>query len=235
MGSLDKSSPQLLTSPRLLPIPFSLRLAIATEGTSLDVIAMQEPPSTKITRNDVGVLLQAWSGGDPDAFESLIPLVYKELRRLARSFLRSERNSHTLQTTALVHEAYLHLANQRRITCQNRNHFFGVAAAMMRRILVDHARRRSYQKRGGQATPISLEDAGEASGPSQPIDVLDLDFALRKLAQVAPDRVKLVQLRYFGGFSVEQTAEILGCSRATVLRSWRVTKAWLFRELESTS
>jgi RNA polymerase sigma factor (TIGR02999 family) len=179
--------------------------------------------------SDLTQLLIASQGGSPDALQRLLPVVYDELRSLAAAYLRSERADHTLQTTGLVHEAYLRLVDQRRTTWQNRAHFFGIAAQAMRRILVDHARRHRAAKRAG-GHPVTLDDqiAGTAA-PSD--DVLAVDEALQRLAELDPRQVRIVELRYFAGLSIEQTAESLGISPATVKRDWLSAKAWLQREL----
>ena len=183
------------------------------------------PSSGEVTR-----LLLAWSRGDEKALEELIPLVYEELRRLAQRHLRGERSGHTLQPTAVVHEAYLKLVDQKRITWKNSRQFFAVAAQTMRRLLVDHARRRDADKRGGGATRVPLEDA-EASTPAREVDVIALDRALERLAALDGTQAKVVELRYFAGLTVEETADVLGTSPSTVAREFRVARAWLQREL----
>jgi RNA polymerase sigma factor (TIGR02999 family) len=175
-------------------------------------------------------LLLAWGGGDQDAFDKLLPLIYGELRRLAAHYLRRERPDHTLQPTALVHEAYLRLVDQTRAQWQNRAHFFGAAAQMMRRILVDHARQHKAAKRGGSGQRVTLDEK-VAFAPEREMDLLALEDALIKLEQVDPQKSRLVELRFFGGLSTEEAAEVLGVSPATVTRQWRAAKAWLLREL----
>ena len=175
-------------------------------------------------------LLLAWSGGDQGAFDKLYPLIYDELRRLAAHYLRRERPGHTLQPTALVHEAYLRLIDQTRTRWQNRAHFFGAAAQMMRRILVDHARQHGAAKRGGGERRVTLAE-GAAFAPERGVDLLALEDALNKLERVNPQKSRLVELRFFGGLSTEEAAEVLGVSAATVTREWRAAKAWLHREL----
>jgi RNA polymerase sigma factor (TIGR02999 family) len=175
-------------------------------------------------------LLLAWGRGEPKALEELIPLVYEELRRRAGRYLRQERAGHTLQPTALVNEAYLKLVNQKRATWKNRGQFFAVASQMMRRLLVDHARRHLADKRGGGVTLVPLEEA-EAALAAPEVDVIALDRALEKLAALDPTQAKVVELRYFGGLTLEESAEVLGTSRATVVRAFRVARAWLEREL----
>jgi RNA polymerase sigma factor (TIGR02999 family) len=175
-------------------------------------------------------LLQAWSRGDASAFDRLIPLVYEELRRQAQRYLRRERPGHTLQTTGLVHEAYLRLVDQRHADWRNRAQFFGVAAKTMRRVLIDHARSKQAAKRGGGGIQITLEDV---TTPAQEpaVDLLELDDALVRLAALDPQQAKVVELRYFTGLGIEETAAVLGISPATVKRDWVVARAWLRREL----
>lgn len=190
-----------------------------------------EPSAGAVTR-----LLQQWSNGDPQALEDLIPLVYDELRQVARQYLRRERPGHTLQPTALVHEAYLKLVDQRRIRWQNRAHFFAVAAQLIRRILVDHARARGASKRGGGLRQLTIEAdvaPAERRGQAGELDVLALDGALSRLAELDPRQAHVVELRFFGGLDVEETAEVLGVSSPTVKRDWRTAKAWLYRELQA--
>lgn len=179
---------------------------------------------------DVTRLLTDWRGGDQQALEQLAPLVYDELRRLAGRYLRRERVNHTLQSTALVHEAYLRLIDQSRVQWQNRAHFFGVAAQMIRRILVDHARGHQAAKRGAGVARLSLDEALDASAPRD-LDLVALDDALATLAQLDPQQSRIIELRYFGGLSIEETAEVIGVSPATVKREWASARAWLFREL----
>ncbi len=176
-------------------------------------------------------LLRAWADGDDGALERLTPLVETELRRLARAYMRRERRGHTLQTTALVNEAFLRLTDARRVRFQDRAHFLGISARLMRRVLVDHARSRGYQKRGGGAQRVTL-DEGLARTPELALDVVALDRALLALAEVDARKSRMVELRFFGGLSVEETAEVLGVSPDTVKRDWRLAKLWLLRELE---
>jgi len=185
---------------------------------------------TSPTSGEVTRILQAWGKGDEHAVDKLMPLVYEELRGLARRYLSHERSDHTLQATALVHEAYLRLVDQRGITWQNRAHFFGVAAQAMRRILVDHARRHHAAKRGGPAFKVSLEDVMIAA-EERSDDLLALDDALNRLATLDPRQGQIVELRLFSGLTVEETAEALGISPATVKREWMSAKAWLTREV----
>ena len=180
---------------------------------------------------DVSVLLRAWSDGDAKALDQLTPIVYDELRRLARRYLRSERRDHSLQTTALVNEAYLRLVDHTRMEWQDRAHFFAVSAQVMRRILVDHARRRNA-KRGRGLRRVSLEEA-TMIGSERPTDLAALDDALTSLAERDPRKAQVVEMRFFGGLSVEESAEVLGVSPVTVMREWRTAKAWLYRELAS--
>jgi RNA polymerase sigma factor (TIGR02999 family) len=181
-------------------------------------------------RGDVTQLLHDWSGGRQEALDELFPLVYAELKAMAGRQLRRERKDHTLQATALVHEAYLKLVGQHRGQWQDRAHFFAIAARVMRRILVDHARRHQASKRAGGQQKVSLEHAPELS--SEPsMDFLALDEALTKLGQLDERQVKVVELRYFGGLTVPETAEVLGISEATVAREWRMARVWLYREL----
>jgi RNA polymerase sigma factor (TIGR02999 family) len=188
---------------------------------------MARQPSKDITQ-----LLLSWRNGDQAALAELMPVVYDELKRLALGHLRNERPNHTLQATALVHEVYLQLVDQRQVSWQNRAHFFGAAAELMRRILVDHARARRAAKRGGSAYRVSLSAALDA--PAQPaLDVVALDEALNRLAALDPLQSRLVELRFFGGLSIEATAEVLGISPATVKRHWQTAKAWLYRELST--
>jgi len=181
---------------------------------------------------EVTRLLSAWSEGDRAALDRLLPLVEHELRRLAHRHMRRERGDHTLQTTALVNEAYLRLIGQRQVRWQNRAHFFGIAAQFMRRILIDHARKHAYAKRGGGARKISLDQAPVLSD-ERAAELVALDDALRSLAELDQRKSRVVELRYFGGLSVEETAEVVGISPDTVAREWRRAKAFLRRELSA--
>ncbi|MGB8510353.1 MAG: sigma-70 family RNA polymerase sigma factor [Pyrinomonadaceae bacterium] len=183
---------------------------------------------------DVTQILQEMSGGDKDAPARLMPLVYDELRRLANHYLRQERPDHTLQPTALVHEAYLKLIDQTRVDWQNRAHFFGVAAQSMRRILVDHARRHQASKRGGPQQKLSLDEAVNHA-QTRDVDLVRLDDALHALAALDARQSRVVELRFFGGLTIEETAEALGISPATVKADWSMAKAWLRREIETES
>ena len=178
----------------------------------------------------VSELLHAWGEGDAQARDDLLPLVYAELRAQAARYMRRERRDHTLQPTALVHEAYLRLVGQSRVSWQNRAHFFGLAAEMMRRILVDHARKHQAAKRPGAARGVALDDRVGATPPVD-CELLLLEQALTGLATVDPRQAQLVELRYFGGLSEQEAAELLTVSRATVTRDWNVARAWLFRRM----
>jgi RNA polymerase sigma factor (TIGR02999 family) len=185
-----------------------------------------------MTSSPAGVtqMLIDWRNGDKAAFERLMPLVYAELRRLAASYLRRQRSDHTLQPTALVHEAYLRLVDEKNIKWQNRAHFYGMAAQMMRSILIDYARNRAAMKRGGGARKLSLSVADRlADAPD--LDLVALDDALKTLAAIDPRQGRIVELRFFGGLGIEDTAEVLQVSPATVKREWRMAKAWLYQEI----
>lgn len=183
---------------------------------------------------DVTVLLQAWSEGDQSALKQLTPLIYAELRRLARHYMSRERANATLETGVLLNEAFLRLVQWKTARWQNRSHFYGLAAQMMRRVLVDHARSRSYQKRGGSAQHVSLDDAIVIS-PERNRSLVALDEALERLAEVDARKSKVVELRFFGGLSVEETAEVLHVSPFTVTRDWSLAKTWLSRYLRGRS
>jgi RNA polymerase sigma-70 factor, ECF subfamily len=187
---------------------------------------MGTPSAHEVTR-----LLQAWSAGDEEALQKLMPLVYQELHRLARRYMADERSSHTLQTTALINEAYLRLVDVRRISWQNRAHFLAISAQLMRRILTDFARARRYQKRGGAAAHhVTFDEALFVS--SQPdADLVALDDALKRLSLVDQRKSRVVELRFFGGLEVKETAEVLKVSSETVMRDWKLAKLWLLREL----
>jgi RNA polymerase sigma-70 factor, ECF subfamily len=184
----------------------------------------QKPPC-----GEVSGLLRAWGDGDRDALDRLTPVVYDELRRLARRYMRGERPGHSLQTTALVNEAYMRLVDYKSMQWQNRAHFFAVSAQLMRRILVDHARRHNL-KRGGGVQHVSLEETA-IMDDDQPADLVALDDAMNALARIDPRKVQVVEMRFFGGLSVEETAEVLKVSPVTVMRDWSTAKAWLYREL----
>ena len=179
---------------------------------------------------EVTALLRAWADGQPGAADRLVPLIYQHLRRRAAAYLRGERRGHTLQPTALVHEAYLRLVDQQHVVWQNRAQFFGLASQMMRRILVDHARRRNMHKRSGQWLRVSLDDRA-LPGPTADFDVLALDDLLVRLAAFDARKSRVVELRYFGGLSLEETAGVLDIAPRTVEREWRAARAWLHSQL----
>jgi RNA polymerase sigma factor (TIGR02999 family) len=187
------------------------------------------------SQHEITRLLVDWSNGDQQALEKLTPLVYEELHRLAKRYLRQERQGHTLQSTALVNEAYLKLVGQSRIRWQNRAHFFGIAAQLIRRILVDYARTRHAAKRGSNSPRLSLDEAIGVLGDDRDLDLVALDDALEGLAKIDPRQSRLVELRFFAGLTVEETAEVMQMSPATVKREWTAAKAWLFREIRRQS
>jgi RNA polymerase sigma factor (TIGR02999 family) len=194
---------------------------------------MTDEPVGEVTR-----LLLRWRAGDEAALPALVPLVYEELRSLARRHLRHERGSHTLQRTALVHEAFLRIVDQQQVDWESRSQFYGIASQMMRRILVDHARRRSAAKRGDGAAHVDLDAVLQAEGEDTPlqvqqdeVDFAAIDEALSRLEALDPQQGKLVELRFFGGLSIKETADIIGVSPATVKREWAIARAWLQREL----
>jgi RNA polymerase sigma factor (TIGR02999 family) len=186
---------------------------------------MDAPQSREVTR-----LLQAWSAGNEEALQKLTPLVYRQLHRAARRYMAGERSGHTLQATALINEVYLRLIDARRMDWQNRAHFFAVCAQLMRRILTDFARSRRYQKRGGGAAHMPLDEA-LVVGSQADSELVELDEALKKLALVDERKSRVVELRFFGGLEVKETAEVLNVSSETVMRDWRLAKVWLVREL----
>lgn len=187
-------------------------------------MSVPEPPS-----QPVSALLGKWRAGDQEALQTLIPLVYEELRRIARRQLRQERPDHTLQSTALVHEAYLRLMKQAPAEVENRAHFLGVASQLMRQILVDHARRHRAAKRGG-GLKLELQDA-MALESARNVDLIALDHALTELGRLDPQQSRIVEMRFFSGLSIEDTAEVIGVSRTTVKREWATARAWLLREM----
>jgi RNA polymerase sigma-70 factor, ECF subfamily len=192
---------------------------------------LKPPSNTELnasSREDVSSLLRAWTDGDQHALEKLTPIVYEELHRLARYYMNGERSGHSLQTTALVNEAYLRLTDYKRMRWENRAHFFAVSAQLMRRILVDHARRHNL-KRGAGVQHVSLEDTAVARERDD--DLFAFDEALQALARFDRRKAEVVELRFFGGLSVDETAEVLGISPITVMRDWNTAKAWLYREL----
>ena len=183
------------------------------------------------TPDGVTQLLVEWQNGDQKALDSLIPLVYQELRAIAGRYLSHESPGHTLQSTALVHEAYFKLIGQRRVRWQNRAHFFGIAAQMMRRILIDHARHQVRDKRGGGAPKLSLDEAVATAEMETDVDLLALDEALTSLAKIDPRGARIIELRFFTGLTLDETAEVVGVSAGTVKRDWSAARAWLYREM----
>ena len=195
-------------------------------------------PMNTLTANDLTGLLIEWGQGDKDALDRLTPLVYDEIRRIAHRYVQREREGHTLQTTALINEAYLRLAGSKNVAWQNRSHFFAVTAQVMRRILIDHARRRRYVKHGGEVQRVAFDTAmNEATAMTQgrASELVALDEALEELAQLDPRKSRVVELRYFGGLNYEETAEVLEVSVMTVRRDWRAAKAWLYKAVNSES
>jgi RNA polymerase sigma-70 factor, ECF subfamily len=187
-------------------------------------------PAPSPLPQEVTQLLVDWSNGNQAALDRLMPLVYTELRQLARRYMRRERSGHTMQTTALIHEAYLRLVDQNQVRWQNQAHFFGIAARLMRHILIEHARRHARAKRGGGAGKISLDETAIVS-QARAAELLALDDALEQLAAIDQRKSRVVELRFFGGLSVEEAAEVLNVAPNTVLRDWRMAKAWLRREI----
>lgn len=187
---------------------------------------------TEDNSRDITQILREWSDGKREALDQLLPLVYNQLRRQAANYLRRERPDHTLQTTALIHEAYIKLIDQKSVQWKNRAHFFAIAAQAMRRILVDYARTKHRNKRGGDAAKMSLEDATMIAVEEKSIDLMALDEALNKLAVMDELKSRIVELKYFSGLDVDETAEVLGVSRKTIERHWTMAKAWLHRELK---
>ena len=181
--------------------------------------------------SNITQMLREWSEGNRDVLDDLMPLVYDELHRQAARFLSRERPDHTLQTTALIHEAYIKLVDQRQVNWESRTHFFAIAANMMRRILVDYARAKNREKRGGDLVKLPLEEVTLVAGKEKNIDLMALDEALTRLEKIDEQQARVVELRYFSGLSLEETAEALQVSRTTVVYDWRMAKAWLHREL----
>jgi RNA polymerase sigma factor (TIGR02999 family) len=220
--------------------PFFGKLAQAVKKNlrpTLDptkILCLRGFESVNIEPADVTQLLLEWNKGDRAALDRLMPVVYDELRRLAQKHLWAETPGHTLQATALVNEAYLRLVDQRRVNWQNRAHFFGAAAQIIRRLLVDHARARNRQKRGAGALTITLTDDVNTSQGKE-LDVVALDDALRELAKLDPQQEKIVELRFFTGLSIEDTAEALNVSPATIKRDWATARAWLYRQITTSS
>lgn len=186
------------------------------------------------TSGNVTQLLMEWRNGDRQALDALIPIVYDELRAIARRYMNRERSGHTLQTAALINEAWLRLVDKQDIAWQNRTHFFAISARIMRNLLVDHARARQMEKRGGGAVQVSLNEAIAGSEPEMTVDMLSLDEALTRLAEFDERKARIVELRFFGGLSADETAEALDLSEITIKREWLKAKAWLFRELRGT-
>jgi RNA polymerase sigma-70 factor, ECF subfamily len=189
---------------------------------------------TRSSPREVSLLLQAWRGGNQEALDRLIPLVHQELHRLAHIYMTRERVDHTLQTTALVNEAYLRLVDADKVAWQDRAHFFAIAANLMRRILVDFARSRAYRKRGGDRKEVSLEEALLVSPDADP-DLVKIDDALKALAAFDPRKAKVVELRFFGGLDLDETAAVLKVSRDTVKRDWRLARVWMYSEMTGSS
>ena len=187
---------------------------------------MTQPPR----QHQITELLAEWRDGNQSALDELYPLVYNELHRLARRYMSRERKGHTLQTTALINEAYVRLVDQKNVQWANRSHFFAISAQIMRRILIDHARRHAYAKRGGGAQQVSLEEAATVA-PDQGLELIRLDEALKSLAEMDARRSQVVELRYFGGLSNEEIARVLHVSENTVTRDWNMARAWLYQQL----
>lgn len=204
-------------------------ICFATSVVWIGAVKVQPNSSGQVTE-----LLVRWRGGDSEALDTLMPLVYDELRRLAQHYLRRERADHTLQSTALVHEAYVRLVGRDSPPWQSRAHFFGIAARLMRQILVEHARAHYAAKRGGHSFKLTLEDAAAISQPAN-VDLVALDDALQKLAVQDPRQSRIVELRFFAGLTIEDAAEVLAISRATVAREWTIARAWLYREIERSA
>jgi RNA polymerase sigma factor (TIGR02999 family) len=190
---------------------------------------LTQPPQHEITQ-----LLAKWRDGNQSALDELYPLVYDELHRLARRYMSRERKGHTLQTTALINEAYVRLVDQKNVHWENRSHFFAISAQIMRRILIDHARRHAYAKRGGGAQQVSLEEAAAVT-PNPSRELVRLDEALKSLAEMDPRRSQVVELRYFGGLNNEEIAGVLKISANTVTRDWNMARAWLYQQLSETA
>ena len=193
------------------------------------------PQLTRRThQHQITQLLAEWSDGNQSALDELYPLVYEELHRLARRYMSRERKGHTLQTTALINEAYVRLVDQRNVHWANRSHFFAISAQIMRRILIDHARRHAYAKRGGGAQQVSLEEAAVVAR-DQSVELMRLDEALKSLAEMDPRRSQVVELRYFGGLNNEEIAGVLKVSENTVTRDWNMARAWLYQQLSGSA
>jgi len=204
-------------------------------SVKIPIITIIGMSQDEAVRPNITEMLRQWSGGKTEVMDDLLPLIYEELRRRAAAYLRRERPNHTLQPTALVHEAYLRLIDQRQDNWASRDHFFAIAAQAMRRILVDHARGRHRQKRGGSNEDLPLEDALLAAADEASVDLIALDEAMKRLAKLDPQQERIVELRYFGGLSLDEAANALSISRATAARDWQVAKAWLHREMTRTA
>ncbi len=202
----------------------------ASGSASVSSDSVSDPGLLPDEQTSITALLQLWTDGDAQGLELLIPRVYAELRGIARQQLRREAPGHTLQPTAIVHEVYARMATQGTIDWQDRRHFFAVATTVMRRILVDHARARMAAKRGGGLT--RADELGVEVGSHRGPQLVAVDSALTRLQEIDPHKARIVQLRFFGGFSLDEVAQLLGCSRATIVRQWRVARAWLYRELD---
>ena len=202
-------------------------------GLSAPAQSEQRLQMAQSSPHEVTQLLEDWSSGDQVALDKLIPLVESELHRLAHHYMDRERAGHTLQTTALVNEAYLRLVGQANVDWHNRSHFFGIAARLMRQILVDYARKRNYAKRGGNAQQVSLDEAAVVA-KERAGEMIALDEALNHLATIAPEQSRIVELRYFGGLTIEETAEIMGLTVDKIKRDWAMAKTWLYDELNNT-
>ena len=189
-------------------------------------------PILGLAPDEITAMLKAWSKGEAAHADEVFPILYDELRKRAHSFLRRERPGHTLQTTALINETYIRLREQRNIDWESRAHFFAICATLMRRILVDYAKSKHRAKRGGYAEHLAIDGLALADGNKTDVDVLALDDALNRLDELDPQQARIVELRYFSGFTIEETASVLGLSDSTVKREWRVAKAWLRHELE---
>ena len=185
-------------------------------------------------QSEITQLLAEWSDGNQSALDELYPLVYEELHRLARRYMVRERKGHTLQTTALINEAYVRLVDQKNVHWANRSHFFAISAQIMRRILIDHARRHAFAKRGGGAHQVSLDEAASVT-PEQSLQLVRLDEALKSLAEMDPRRSQVVELRYFGGLNNEEIADVLKISENTVTRDWNMARAWLHQQLSGSA
>ena len=220
-----------MKTPEFIASEWRINYYVAERSGEIESLTLTEPHDHQSSRSgEVPDLLHRWQLGDADALEELLPIVYKELRRIADGYLRRESGGHTLQPTALVNEAYMRLVKAQGLEWKNREQFFGISANIMRRILVDHARSSSAAKRGGESTPVTLDD-GIAAGSGRGEDVLLLDAALTKLAEFDPFAAQIVELRYFTGLTIEETAVALKTSPMTVKREWSTARLWLHREI----